>query len=202
MNIAEHAPILIIVLPLIVSLLNTAVGLWKRDLCYPIAVATLGVVVLLSFNIMGSVIDAGKIHYRLGGWAPPWGIEYVIDHLNAFIAIIVSFISFIVAIYSKRSIEQELTKSKIPYFYSIYLLLTTGLLGITVTGDVFNIYVFLEITSLAAYALIAIGDDRAAMASFNYVIMGTIGACFYLLGVGYLYIMTGTLNMADLSRPV
>src|SRR3989339_278813 len=200
MNIAEHAPILIIVLPLIVSLLNTAVGLWKRDLCYPIAVATLGVVVLLSFNIMGSVIDAGKIHYRLGGWAPPWGIEYVIDHLNAFIAIIVSFISFIVAIYSKRSIEQELTKSKIPYFYSIYLLLTTGLLGITVTGDVFNIYVFLEITSLAAYALIAIGDDRAAMASFNYVIMGTIGACFYLLGVGYLYIMTGTLNMADLSR--
>ena len=68
------------------------------------------------------------------------------------------------------------------------------------TGDVFNIYVFLEITSLAAYALIAIGDDRAAMASFNYVIMGTIGACFYLLGVGYLYIMTGTLNMADLSR--
>jgi multicomponent Na+:H+ antiporter subunit D len=200
MNIVEQAPILIIVIPMMAALLNTAVGLWNRNLCYPLVVATLGICVLLSFNIMGSVIDLGKVHYRLGGWAPPWGIEYVIDHLNAYIAVIVTFISFIVSIYSKRSIEQELLKDKITYFYSIYLLLTTGLLGITLTGDVFNIYVFLEITSLAAYALIAIGDDRAAMASFNYVIMGTVGACFYLLGVGYLYIMTGTLNMADLTK--
>lgn len=199
MNMAEHSAILIVVLPLFVALLNITVGLWNRSLCYPLVVATLGVCVLLSLNVMDSVTDTGRIHYHLGGWAPPWGIEYVIDHLNAFIALIVSFISFIVAVSSKRSIAQELAEDKITYFYSIYLLLTTGLLGMTLTGDVFNLYVFLEITSLAGYALIAIGDDRAAMASFNYVIMGTVGACFYLLGVGYLYIMTGTLNMADLS---
>jgi len=200
MNIAEHAPALIIVIPLIAALLNTAVGLWKRELCYPLTLAALGVCALLSFNIMDTVMTSGTISYRLGGWAPPWGIEYVIDHLNAFIAIIVAFISLIVGVYSKKSIEQEISADKIPYFYTIYLLLTVGLLGITITGDVFNIYVFLEITSLAAYALIAIGDDRAPLASFNYVIMGTIGACFYLLGVGYLYIVTGTLNMADLAR--
>ncbi len=64
----------------------------------------------------------------------------------------------------------------------------------------FNLYVFLEIASLAGYALIAIGEDGAPFASFNYLIFGTIGACFYLLGVGYLYVSTGSLNMADLFQ--
>lgn len=197
---SEHAAILIVVLPLTASLLNTIISLWRRDLCYWVVVGTLCACVLLSVNIMDTVVNGGAVRYRLGGWEPPWGIEYAIDHLNAFMAIIVSFISFIVAIYSKKSIEQELPADKVPYFYTIYLLLTVGLLGITVTGDVFNIYVFLEISSLAGYALIAIGDDRASIASFNYLIMGTIGACFYLLGVGYLYIVTGSLNMSDLAR--
>ncbi len=200
MNIQAQAPVLIIIIPLLASLINILIGTWRRDLCYPFALIVLGSCLLLAFNIMDTVINTGTIHYRIGGWAPPWGIEYVIDHLNAFIAVIVTSMSFIVSVYSRRSIEKELRASKIPYFYTLYILLTTGLLGITVTGDVFNIYVFLEITSLAGYALIAIGDEKAPMASFNYVVMGTIGACFYLLGVGYLYIMTGSLNIADLQR--
>jgi multicomponent Na+:H+ antiporter subunit D len=195
----EQAPVLIIIVPLFASLLNLIIGLWRKELCYPLVVAALGACVLSSFAVMDTVISSGAIQYRLGGWAPPWGIEYAIDHLNAFIAVIVSSISLVVAVYSKRSIEQELP-DKIVTFYTIFLLLVTGLLGIVLTGDVFNLYVFLEIASLAGYALIAIGDDRAPLASFNYVIMGTIGACFYLLGVGYLYIVTGSLNMADLSR--
>jgi multicomponent Na+:H+ antiporter subunit D len=195
----EQAPVLIIIVPLLASLLNLIIGLWRKGLCYPLVVASLGACVLSSFAVMDTVISSGALQYRLGGWAPPWGIEYAIDHLNAFIAVIVSSISLVVAVYSKKSIEQELP-DKIVTFYTIFLLLVTGLLGIVVTGDVFNLYVFLEIASLAGYALIAIGDDRAPLASFNYVIMGTIGACFYLLGVGYLYIVTGSLNMADLSH--
>ncbi|MBU4320128.1 MAG: monovalent cation/H+ antiporter subunit D family protein [Nitrospinae bacterium] len=195
----EHAAILIIVIPLLASFFNLLIGLWRKRLCYPFVVAALGLNVILSISVLNTVINSGTISYRLGGWAPPWGIEYVIDHLNAFILAIVSFISLIVAIYSKKSIEQELP-GKTVYFYTIYLLLVTGLLGITVTGDVFNLFVFLEITSLAGYALIAIGRDKAPLASFNYVIMGTIGACFYLLGVGYLYIVTGSLNIADLAK--
>ena len=196
----EHAPVLIIVLPLMAACFNIILGLWKKELSYPWTVLVTAVVFGLSLVLMNMVMTGGTVRYRLGGWAPPWGIEYVVDHLNAFIAVIVSFIGFIVAVYSRRSIEKELQPGRIIYFYSVYLLLITGLLGITLTGDVFNIYVFLEISSLAGYALIAIGDDRAPLASFNYVIMGTIGACFYLLGVGYLYLVTGSLNMADLSR--
>lgn len=194
-----QAPILIIVVPMIASFFNLLIGWRWKGFCYPWVVAALSVCTLASFTALGTVITDGTIHYRLGSWAPPWGIEFVIDHLNAFMLVIVSFISLVVAIYSKRSIEQELP-TKTVSFYSIYLLLVTGLLGIVITGDMFNLYVFLEIASLAGYALIAIGDDRAPLASFEYVIIGTVGACFYLLGVGYLYIVTGSLNMADLSQ--
>jgi len=194
-----QSPALLVVVPLVGAVLCLLLGLIRRELCYPFVLAILGSCVILSFDVMGIVLSEGVIRYRLGGWEPPWGIEYLIDHLNAFIAIIVSSISFVVAIFSRKSIEHELAKEKIIYFYTIFLLLVTGLLGMTVTGDVFNIYVFLEITSLAGYALIAIGKDRAVLASFEYVVLGTVGACFYLLGVGYLYSVTGSLNIMDLT---
>jgi multicomponent Na+:H+ antiporter subunit D len=130
---------------------------------------------------------------------PPWGIEYVIDYLNAPMPVLVSVIALLVAIYSRRSIEQEIP-DKTVYFYTIFLLQVTGFLGISVTGDMFNLYVFLEIASLTGYALIAVGEEGAPLASFRYLIMGTIGASFYLLGVGYLYMVTGSLNMADLAQ--
>lgn len=192
-------PILLIVVPLITAFFIPITGWWRRDLCYPLVVVTLSVSVLLSSFLLHMVGDQGTIHYHLGSWAPPWGIEYVIDHLNAFMAVIVSAISLLVAISSRRSVEQELPEKTV-YFYCLFLLQVTGLLGIVVTGDMFNLYVFLEIASLAGYALISIGEDGAPFASFNYMIYGTIGACFYLLSVGYLYVVTGSLNMADLSR--
>ena len=80
------------------------------------------------------------------------------------------------------------------------LLCLTGLLGITQTGDIFNVFVFLEISSLASYALISLGKQRQALTSaYQYLIMGTIGATFYLIGVGLIYSQTGSLNMQDLA---
>jgi multicomponent Na+:H+ antiporter subunit D len=192
-------PILIIVVPLISAFLIIPLGWWKKSLCYPLMLAALAVSTLSSIAILNHVMAHGSLHYYLGGWDPPWGIEYVIDHLNALVAVIVSGISFLIGISSKRLMEKEFPEKRV-YFYCIFLLQVTGLLGIVVTGDVFNLYVFLEIASLAGYALIAIGEDGAPFASFNYMIYGTIGACFYLLSVGYLYIVTGSLNMADLSK--
>ena len=75
-----------------------------------------------------------------------------------------------------------------------------GLLGITITGDIFNLYVFMEIAALSSYALLAYGKKRATMASFNYLIMGTMGACLYLLGVGFVFVKAGTLNIENLSQ--
>ena len=138
------------------------------------------------------------MQYRLGGWEPPWGIVYVVDLLNALVLVVISVLAFINLITVDRSIKEEFSE-KSGAFYTLYVLFVTGLMGIVVTGDLFNLYVLLEITSLSSYALIALGKDRAAISSLNYVFMGTIGACFYLLGVGYLYIMTGSLNMADVA---
>ena len=195
----SQSPVLVVVIPLIFSFLNLLFGWWKKGFCYPITLVALSLSFLASLHTLNTVITSGTIHYYLGGWNPPWGIEYVVDHLNAFVLVIVSFIALLVAIYSKKSVEKELPE-KIVYLYCLFLLQVTGFLGIVVTGDMFNLYVFLEIASLAGYALIATGEDGAPFASFNYVIFGTIGACFYLLGVGYLYIVTGSLNIADLSQ--
>ena len=158
----------------------------------------MSVCMVSAFGLLNMVQQHGEIHYWLGMWQPPWGIEYVIDNLNAYVAIIVTFMAFAAAIYSKRNVEQEIPEHKIPLFYTLFLLNITGLLGITVTGDAFNLYVLVEIASFSAYGLVAIGEEGALIASFRYIVMGTIGACFYLLGIGYLYAVTGSLNMADL----
>ncbi len=198
--ISEQFPALIVVTPLILSFFVNIVGWWNRKLCLPVVLIALSVSLVSSIGILNTVIKHGTIHYRLGGWEPPWGIEYVVDHLNALVLITIAFIAILIAIYSKRSVEQELPEHKIPQFYTLFLLNITGLLGITVTGDMFNLYVLLEIASFSAYAIIAMGERGAAFASFRYVIFGTIGACSYLLGVGYLYIVTGSLNMLNLSE--
>src|SRR5690606_2589495 len=80
-----------------------------------------------------------------------------------------------------------------------------GLLGVTITGDAFNVFVFLEISALSTYALVAAGawtNRRALTAAYNYLIMGTVGATFYVIGIGMLYMVTGTLNMADLATRI
>jgi len=197
--ITSQFPIIVIIAPLITAFLIPVLGWWKRDICYYITILALIISTISSIGFLVEVIEKGTIHYYLGNWAPPWGIEYTIDHLSAFMAVLLTVVSLNVAIYSKKSVEQELPERTVPY-YSIFLLLVTGLLGIVLTGDMFNLYVFLEVASLTAYGLIGLGDDKASLASFRYVIMGTIGACFYLFGVGFLYIITGSLNMVDIAE--
>ena len=195
----DQAPILTIIFPLIFAIITPLLGWVKKEFCYPWVIAALCLSSVCSIITLERVLCHGVIHYHLGNWSPPWGIEYVIDHLNSFILVLVTSVSLLVAISSKRSLEKEIPQKEV-YFYTLFLLQVTGFLGIVATGDIFNLYVFLEIASLAGYALIAVGEKHAPFASFRYVVMGTIGACFYLLGVGYLYMATGSLNMADLSK--
>lgn len=190
---------LVIVVPLIAALFVPVIGWWKKGLCYPWAIAVLAATLGASIGVLNTVLTSGPFSYCLGGWAPPWGIEYAVDHLNAFVLVIIAVVSLLVGIYSKRSVEKEMPEKVVP-FYCLFLLLVTGLLGIVITGDLFNVFVFLEVAALSCYALIAIGRDGAPFSAFRYIIMGTIGASFYLLGVGYLYIITGSLNMADVAQ--
>jgi multicomponent Na+:H+ antiporter subunit D len=195
---SEQYPALLVIVPLISAFLISAAGWVNKRLCFPIAVAALSVTVYSSVGLLMRVLDEGVIIYRLGGWPPPWGIAYYVDHLNGLVLPVLAVVALLNLIATQKSIAQEFPEKAGP-FYTLYVLMVTGLLGIVVTGDAFNLYVLLEIASLTGYGLIAMGEERAPLASLNYVYMGTIGACFYLLGVGYLYIVTGSLNMMDIA---
>jgi multicomponent Na+:H+ antiporter subunit D len=196
---SHQFPAIIVVLPLVASFFIFFSGWWVKRAGCPLAVAALLGCVFLSLDILISVLGKGPIEYWFGGWEPPWGIEYRIDHLNAIMLVLISGLSLVVAVHAKKSVERELPE-KTALFWSLFLLFITGLLGICITADLFNLFVLLEVASLSGYSLIAMGEKRAMYAGFRYAVIGTMGASFYLLGVGYLYIATGSLNMADLSQ--
>ena len=199
MNVHQSAiPVLIVAAPLITAFVLPVLGWWKRAAVFPLTLAALVFTFGAAIAAAREVLANGPVQYFMGGWAPPWGIEYRIDHLGALMLLLVGFVTLLVGIYSKRSVLRELPDKEVP-FYSVYLLLVSGLMGMLVTADMFNLYVFLEISSLTSYALISIGGGAAVVSAFRYVILGTVGAAFYLLAVGYLYSATGTLNMADLA---
>ncbi|MBI5237234.1 MAG: monovalent cation/H+ antiporter subunit D family protein [Deltaproteobacteria bacterium] len=201
MNPSGNLPILVIVIPLISALLIPIFGMFAKKAAWYVAAAITFLSLIFSISLLDTALISGRISYRLGGWEPPWGIEYAVDYLNGFVLVTVSFIFFLAAIYSKKSVEKEIAEDKATAFYAVYMLFFTGLMGMTITGDIFNLYVFIEITALAGYTLTAMGKRREALlASYNYLILGTIAATFILIGIGYLYIKTGTLNMGDLSE--
>jgi multicomponent Na+:H+ antiporter subunit D len=194
----HHFPVLIVVISLF-SAITILVAGWINKKTPPfISIVTILAQFIGSLLTLHHVLTKGPIHYWLGGWKPPWGIEYVVDVLNAYVLVILLFLGLACAIYSRKNIEHELPHKTVS-FYAIYQLLITGLCGVTVTGDVFNMYVFIEIMSLSSYALIASRGKIALKASFTYLVLGSIGACFFLLGIGFLYSVTGSLNMHDLS---
>ena len=196
--IDSHLPILQILLPLIAA----PICLFLRGrLVTGFSILTSWATFAVSVGLMQRALTAGSIVYELGGWPPPWGIEYRVDVLSAFVLMLVSGIGAIVLTYAPASVSVEIPGDRRHYlFYTAYLLCLTGLLGIVITGDLFNVFVFLEISALSSYVLISMGKDRRALtAAYQYLIMGTLGATFILIGVGLMYMMTGTLNMADMA---
>ena len=195
----SQLPALQVVIPLIAAPL--CVVLRNKEIACLVSQVVSILSFLISLILLQQVLQEGIISYALGGWLAPVGIEYRLDILNSFILVIISGISSIVTLYLKKSVNFEIESEKIYLFYTGYLLMFSGLLGMTITGDAFNVFVFIEISSLSSYAMIAMGKDRRAVsAAFTYLVMGTVGATFFLIGVGLMYSMTGTLNMADLAE--
>jgi multicomponent Na+:H+ antiporter subunit D len=195
---AEHLPALQVVIPLVGGIL--AALLRRGSPAFAITLVVSWLMPIISACMLWQVAQGGPISYALGSWPPPWGIEYRVDLLNGFVLLLVSAIGAITAPFALRSVAFEIAERRQAWFYSMYLMCLTGLLGVTITGDAFNAFVFLEISSLSTYVLIALGRDRRALlAAFRYLIMGTIGATFYVIGVGFLYLLTGSLNMVDIA---
>lgn len=191
------ALVFLVVAPIVAALLPIVFGIVSERAGWPVAAVASVVQLGLSLVVLERVVTDGAFNYEVGGFQPPMGIELVADGVSAPLLVLVAAVTVGVVAYAHRAGPHTNA------FYTELLLLTAGISGVVATGDVFNLYVFLEITGLATYALVASGDSpSAAVASLKYLLIGTIGASFYLLGVGYLYVATGTLNMADLSTVI
>lgn len=196
--IAANLPALQVVVPLIAA--PVCALLRRGGLAWLLTLAVTWVAFAIALALLARVLADGPISYELGGWAAPWGIEYRLDKLSAFVLLIVAGIGAAVLPCAYHSVRDEIPEDRHRLFYAAFLLAQTGLFGVVITGDTFNLYVFLEIASLASYILVGLGSHRRALAAaYQYLVLGTIGATFILLGVGLLYMMTGTLNMADLA---
>lgn len=194
-----HLPVLPLLLTLAGALIVPIVAVAWRRAVWPLALVASGAASVAAVAGMLDVSARGTQRYAVGGWAPPWGIEVVLDPLSAFTASVVAGISTLSLVASGPAVIRQYGQTA-PGFYALALVAITGFLGMIASGDVFNVFVFLEIAAISSYALVASGGGPALAAAFRYVVLGTVGASFYLLGVGLLYALTGTLNMADLAE--
>jgi multicomponent Na+:H+ antiporter subunit D len=194
----EQLPILLLLPLLFGAVIAVLAGLWRPVAAQVVAIVTTATALLLSGLGLVTVVRDGPITHEVGGWPPPFGIEYVLDPLAGYLACIITLIGLLVAIYPTRT-AFDLTPGRGVPLYPLVLLLLTGLMGVVLSGDLFHLFVFLEIYAISTYALVGLGGDRAVFASFRYLLLGTIGSGLYLLGVGFLYFSTGSLNMADVA---
>jgi multicomponent Na+:H+ antiporter subunit D len=197
--VTSNVPALLFVIPFMAAIVIAAAGWVVRGLARPLALFALALTAGVSVLSAARVMQHGTLQGRMGGWPPPIGIELLVDPLSAFVAVVVAVVALVVVTGSTGQVRPELGDRETVY-YACVLLLVSGLMGMVVTGDLFNLFVQLEVASLSAYALVAAGGRGAPRAGLHYLIIGSMGASLYLMGVGFLFAATGSLNMADVAR--
>ncbi len=195
----DFLPIIPAVLPLALAPLCLLI---KHSLfCWSLTVAAMLISCTTSLFTLGQLSTQNELTYPFGGWDAPVGIEYSIDYLNGVLLFFISGIGLLLSLLYSGSLRWDLKRSRNYFFYTTFLLTFAGLAGVIATADAFNAFVFIEISSLGTYILVALGKDkRALLASYKYLIFGTIGATFFVLGVGILFVLTGSLNFLDISN--
>lgn len=196
---SQQLPALLFLFPFLAAIAMPIIGLFHSKWCRPLSLVILAILTMLSFVSYAEVLSDGPLRYHFAGWRPPIGIEWVLDGLSGIVMLLLSGLSLIAVIYAGPTAPPAAERGA-AQFYTLVLLLVSGLTGIVLAADLFNIFVFLEMASLCSYALVGSAGGPALISAFRYLILGTIGASFYLLGVGYFYAVTGTLNMVDLGE--
>lgn len=200
MTLFEQFPVLLVVVPMFVAPLLAIVPS-RGHLPWSIATITSAIIFFIALSLTQQVLTEGTIFYELGNWPVPFGIGLMITPFSALMVMVITGASLVALLVGFKSMPAEVGPEHQSLLYACWLLALTGLVGIAISGDAFNIFVFMEISSLAAYVMVANGPNRRALtASFNYLVTGTTGATMYLIGVGYLYMMTGSLNLMDISE--
>ena len=195
---SHQLPAILFLLPLFAAISMPVVCLKHRHWSQPISLTILAAMVLVSILNLHNVVNHGEVRYAFSGWTAPLGIEWVADGLASVILVLLSVLGLLGVVFTGPTSPKALG-GRIVHYYTLILLFFSALTGIVFARDLFNLFVFLEVAAIASYALVGVAGGRALFAAFRYLILGTIGASIYLLGVSYLYAVTGTLNMADMA---
>ena len=192
---------LFVVTPLAATFLIMIVGRFVKDFNKYYTSLTLLFLVIISFSCLFNIGENVDV-YKVGGWQPinkiPIGIYMVMDGFSAIVVCIINLIGFLVAIYSISYIKRYTSEN---YFYALFCLMIAGMNGVVLSGDLFNIFVFLEISVISAYSLVAFGVEKNELeASFKYQVLGSIASFLILFGIGFIYWKTKTLNIADIRE--
>ncbi|MHC4520253.1 MAG: complex I subunit 5 family protein, partial [Planctomycetota bacterium] len=184
---------LFVAIPLVAAFVLPVLGRGLKPLAT--LLANLVTICLLVLALL-SIGESGV--YEVGNWSIPLGINLVLDGLSSLLLLAISVVGAAAMLFSTRYMEQYTAK---PKYLCLFLLMVAGMNGVVLSGDVFNLYVFLEIASIASYALVGFGCEHEELeASFKYMVLGSIASTFILFGIGMVYANTGSLNMAYISR--
>ena len=196
MDTVARLPFYCVIIPLVASFCMPVLARWKKEFCAPLATLTTGIVFILTLVIANHVIQGIPISYSVAGWDPPWGIEIVVDSLSSIMIILISGISMLILIYSFTAVKHELERIVTGWYYTAFLLCLSGMIGLVISNDIFNMYVLIEITGISACALVAAKGTRLSTeAALKYLLLATIGSGFILFGIGFIYMITGHLNI-------
>lgn len=200
MDTVSKLPFYCVLIPLIASFCMPVLARWKKEYCAPLATLVTGSVFIITIIIGVHVIQGEPISYHVSGWEPPWGIEIVVESLSSIMIMLLSGISLFILIYSFTAIKHELERIVTGWYYTAFLLCLSGMIGLVISNDVFNMYVLIEITGISACALVAAKGTRLSTeAALKYLLLATIGSGFILFGIGFLYMITGHLNITYIA---
>ena len=190
-----HPPVLVIFVMMAAFIMPT-IAHFRRSLCGPFSCLTMVIALIISIHY-ALITQAGTvIRYAVGGWEPPWGIEVVINAFASYMLVVISFICLLILIYSLTSLSDEIPQKGYGWYYTVFLLLVGAMMGMAMAYDIFNMYVFVEVTGITACALVlAKGGRDATEASFKYLLLATVGSGFVLTGIALMYLITGNLNI-------
>ncbi|WP_456321096.1 proton-conducting transporter transmembrane domain-containing protein, partial [Palaeococcus sp. (in: euryarchaeotes)] len=201
MNVIGSTPIIPIVFAFALPLFSILIK-GNRKIIQLYALIGTGLTLISSYRLFQLAYSSNvPLVYTFGKWIAPIGIVYEVDKLSALIALLTAGLMFLIAIYSYRYLEHD---EGLEWYYTLYLALEAGLLGVLLTGDAFNLFVMIEVTSIAAYALVMFYRDRgdSVFAGLKYALIGATGTTMYFLALGMFYGAFGTVNFADLSAKV
>jgi proton-translocating NADH-quinone oxidoreductase chain N len=195
----EQLPALLIILPILLAVFCVIINN-ERFVVSLLIILHLIIGYWLFIELLALGDESIAKYYAFGGWNAPFGIEFKLSKLNLIFISLMYFISFITILFSINEMDRLIFNGNKSTFFAVYLLCIAGFSGIILTNDIFNLYVFIEIASLASYTLVSISSRKLSIKfGLDYLILGTIAATFLLFGISFLYIATGTLNLTDLA---